>query len=58
MSTETAERGQLLVVGAAVVFAATLVGWFLLSGPGTTNEPTTGAAIVSQSQLVGLGPLG
>lgn len=54
MSTETAERGQLLVVGAAVVFAATLVGWFLLSGPGTTNEATTGAAIVSQSQLVGL----
>jgi hypothetical protein len=52
LSNRTAERRQLLVLGAAVVFAATLVGWLLLShGNGKPADVAAGPALVSTAQL-------
>ena len=52
LSSGTAERRQLLALGAAVVFAAILVGWLFLNHE--KREPTdvaAGPALVSTAQL-------
>jgi hypothetical protein len=52
LSNRPTERRQLLVLGAAVVLAAMLVGWLLLNH--AKREPTdvaTGPALVSTAQL-------
>lgn len=52
LSNGTAERRQLLVLGAAVVFAATLVGWLLVNhGRGEPTGVAAGPAVVSTAQL-------
>jgi hypothetical protein len=52
LPTKTAERRQLLVLGVAVVFAATLVGWLLLNhGKGESTDVAAGSALVSAAQL-------
>ena len=52
LSNGTAERRQLLVLGAAVVFAATLVGWLLVNhGKGEPTGVAAGPAVVSTAQL-------
>jgi len=52
-SNETVDGQQLLVLTAAVVLAATLVGWLLLRGdaPVARRFPSTGPALVSTTQL-------
>jgi hypothetical protein len=52
LSNKTAERRQLVVLGAAVVLAATLVGWLLLdNGKGKPTDVAAGPALVSAAQL-------